>query len=81
MGFTSSFTASRARASIPVAGVLSPTTFHPDASYDIKIDNNGDAKEDLTYKITFSAPSGGVQDMMVRRVPPSGDGAALATIA
>ena len=39
----------------PVAGVLSPTTFNPDASYDLKIDTNGDAKEDVTYKVTFSA--------------------------
>src|SRR5215475_92892 len=46
----------------PVAGVLSPTTLHPDASYDFKIDTNGDAKEDLTYKITFSAVAGGAQD-------------------
>jgi hypothetical protein len=61
----------------PAAGVLSPTTFHPDASYDIKIDNNGDAKEDMTYKVTFSAPSNGVQDVQVRRVPSAGDGGAV----
>src|SRR5205807_171096 len=35
----------------PLAGVLSPVTFHPTASYEFKVDNNGDAKEDLTYKI------------------------------
>jgi hypothetical protein len=33
----------------PLAGVLNDGTFHPDASYDFKIDTNGDAKEDLTY--------------------------------
>jgi len=63
----------------PVAGVLSPTTFHPDASYDFKIDTNGDAKEDFTYKVTFSAADGsGGQNVTLRRVPPSGAGAVLA---
>ncbi|MBI3286648.1 MAG: DUF4331 family protein, partial [Chloroflexi bacterium] len=63
----------------PVAGVLSPTTFHPDASYDFKIDTDGDAKEDTTYKVTFSAPDGsGVQDVTLRRVPARGEGAVLA---
>src|ERR1051326_7914907 len=62
----------------PVAGVLSPTTFHPDASYDIKIDTNGDAKEDITYKVTFSAVAGGGQDVLLRRVPASGGAAVLA---
>lgn len=62
----------------PVAGVLSPTTFNPDASYDIKIDTNGDAREDITYKVTFSAVSNGKQNVMLRRVPAGGGGAVLA---
>src|SRR6266496_5270600 len=62
----------------PVAGVLSPTTFNPDASYDIKIDTNGDAKEDITYIITFSAVSNGTQNVTLRRVPASGSSAVLA---
>lgn len=63
----------------PVAGILSPTTFHPGASYDIKIDTDGDAKEDSTYKVTFSAPDGsGVQEVTLRRVPARGEGAVLA---
>jgi hypothetical protein len=62
----------------PGAGVLSPTTFHPDASYDIKIDTNGDAKEDITYKVTFSAVSNGTQSVQLRRVPARGGGAVLA---
>src|SRR6266545_4911949 len=62
----------------PVAGVLSPTTFHPDASYDLKIDTNGDAKEDITYKVTFSAVSNGTQNVTLRRVPASGSSAVLA---
>ena len=54
----------------PAVGIFSPDTFHPDASYDFKIDTNGDAREDLTYKITFSAPdSNGVQDVKVRCTP------------
>jgi uncharacterized protein DUF4331 len=62
----------------PVAGVLSPTTFNPDASYDIKIDTNGDAKEDITYKVTFSAVSNGKQNVLLRRVPADSGGAVLA---
>src|SRR5215510_8855568 len=62
----------------PVAGVLSPTTFHPDASYDFKIDTNGDAREDITYKVTFSAVTNGVQNVLLRRVPADGAGAVLA---
>lgn len=62
----------------PVAGVQSPTTFHPDASYDFKIDTNGDAKEDITYKVTFSAVSNGSQNVVLRRVPARGGGAVLA---
>ena len=56
----------------PVAGVLSPTTFNPDASYEFKIDTNGDAKEDITYKVTFSAVSNGSQGVTLRRVPARG---------
>ncbi len=62
----------------PGAAVLSPTTFHPDASYDIKIDTNGDAKEDITYKVTFSAVSNGSQSVQLRRVPAKGSSAVLA---
>ncbi len=61
----------------PLAGVLNDGTFHPGASYDFKIDTHGDAKEDLTYKVTFSGSSG-VQGVMLRRVPASGASAVLA---
>ena len=67
----------------PVSGVLSPTTFHPSASYDFKVDTNGDAREDMTYKVTFSAPNGsGAQAVTLRCVPASrcgGGGAVLAS--
>ncbi len=63
----------------PVAGVLSPTTFNTDATYDFKIDTNGDAKEDITYRLTFSAVKNGSQSVTLLRVPASGNkGAVLA---
>src|SRR5919108_678828 len=40
----------------PLAGVLNDGTFRSGAAYEFKIDSNGDAKEDLTFKATFSAP-------------------------
>ena len=64
----------------PVSGVLSPTTFHPSASYDFKADTDGDARENMTYKVTFSAPNGsGAQAVTLRCVPASrcGDGGAV----
>lgn len=41
----------------PLAGVISADTFHPIADYDFKIDNTGDAMEDITYRLNFSEPS------------------------
>ena len=43
----------------PLAGVtgFSPTTFSPTADYELKIDNDGDAVEDITYRFEFSQPS------------------------
>jgi hypothetical protein len=56
----------------PLAGVLSPTAFHPGATYNIKLDTNGDAVEDMTYKIRFSpADSSGNQKVTLRCVPAS----------
>jgi hypothetical protein len=68
----------------PVAGVLSPTTFHPAASYDFKVDNDGDARENQTYKVTFGTPNGsGMQALQLRCVPVPAcgnpNGAVLAT--
>ena len=48
----------------PLEGVLNNGTFRSGASYEFKIDSNGDAKEDLTFKITFSKPN----DSLVQRV-------------
>lgn len=57
----------------PAAGVFGGTTFRPGAGYDLKLDTNGDAKEDLTYRVTFGTPNGsGVQSVKVMRMPASG---------
>lgn len=37
----------------PVAGVLSPTTFDPDAVYRFQLDRNGDAIQDNTVRVWF----------------------------
>ncbi len=40
----------------PLAGTISPTTYHPDGSYEIAVDNDGDSREDLVYVVTFGKP-------------------------
>ena len=58
----------------PLAGVLNDGTFRSGAAYDFKIDTNGDAKEDLTYRIKFSTPnSSGVQRVTLFREMGEGD--------
>jgi hypothetical protein len=43
--------------------------FHPDGRYEFKIDGNGDAVEDLTYRLTFGERDArGVQTYEVRRL-------------
>lgn len=55
------------------AGFLSGTTFRPGALYEFKIDNTGDAIEDVAYRIKFGDVRGdGSQQMLVQRA----DGAA-----
>jgi hypothetical protein len=54
----------------PFAGILSPTTFHSKATYEFKIDNDGDAKENITFRVNFSEPdTQGVQALHLRVVP------------
>ena len=54
----------------PLEGVLNDGTFRPEASYEFKIDTNGDAKEDITYRLTFSEIEGArPQSVTLRRVP------------
>ena len=64
----------------PLAGVLNNGTFHPGASYEIKIDSDGDAKEDLTFKVTFSSPDGSLaQSLTLRQLPARRGGSLLAS--
>jgi hypothetical protein len=57
----------------PAAGVFSPETFNQNASYEFKIDTNGNAKEDSTFKVDFGAPdSNGDQSIRLRKVPAQG---------
>jgi hypothetical protein len=63
----------------PLAGVLNDGTFRSGASYEFKIDSDGDAKEDLTYKVTFSAPNGSNQQgVTLRKIPAKGGGSLIA---
>lgn len=48
-----------------------PTTaepFSPEALYELKIDTNGDAVADITYRVRFSSSKGGTQTATLRRV-------------
>ena len=65
------------------AGFLSGTTFRPGALYEFKIDNTGDAIEDVAYRIKFGDVRGnGSQQIHVQRAdgaanPVAGGGGAL----
>jgi hypothetical protein len=48
-----------------------PTTaepFAPDGAYEIRIDTDGDAVADITYRVRFSPMKGGVQTATLRRI-------------
>ena len=50
----------------PDAGKTSPVTFHPEVVYEFKIDTDGDALEDLSYRIRFGEPdASGKQSLTV----------------
>ena len=54
----------------PFPGVLTPAFFDPSLTFDIKLDNTGDAVEDITFRITFGPPdAAGVQDVTLRALP------------
>jgi hypothetical protein len=58
----------------PLAGELNDGTFHPNAAYDFKIDSDGDGREELTYRINFSAPNNKlVQNVTIRSMVGDGD--------
>lgn len=53
----------------PAAGVLSPTALRPGASYELAVDNDGDAVEDLVYRLHTSAPhKDGNQNIVLHRI-------------
>jgi hypothetical protein len=52
-----------------IVGATTPHGFHPEAQYLIKIDLDGDAVEDLTYRLTFAERDGaGKQAVELRRL-------------
>lgn len=52
---------------VPVAGVQNPAMFGTGGAYEIKVDNNGDAKEDITWTYTFgAADANGRQSVTVK---------------
>lgn len=61
----------------PLAGVLNNGTFNDKAAYEFKVDSDGDAKEDLTYKVNFSG-SGPQQAVTLRSLPARGGSSVLA---
>ena len=53
----------------PLAGITGATTFHPQGRYLFKVDTNGDALEDITFRITFSNPNDrGVQRVGLKEI-------------
>jgi hypothetical protein len=54
----------------PFTGSLLPATFDPAPSFDIRVDNDGDAAEDLTFRVTFGPVEGnGSQNVTLRGLP------------
>lgn len=52
-----------------IAGDISEPGYHPEGMYEFKVDLNGDAVEELTYRITFNdRDSVGKQRFMLRRL-------------
>lgn len=52
----------------PLAGVIAPTSYGSDVLYEVKVDRNGDAIEDLAYKVKYSGVRGdGTQRVVVKR--------------
>ena len=59
--------------SSPIAGQTA--SFDPDLLYQIKVDNTGDAREDLVFQVTFDEGSGAAQQVRVRGpVSPASQG-------
>ena len=51
----------------PAVGVFSPDSFHPGADYTFNVDNDGDARQDQTWKFSFGpVRAGGAQRYRLR---------------
>ncbi len=50
----------------PAAGVLSDTTFNPNARYEFLVDTTGDAVQDTTYEVTFKKTENGTQELKLK---------------
>jgi hypothetical protein len=62
----------------PLAGELNDGTFHPNAVYEFRIDSDGDAVENLTYRVSFAAVKGSMeQSVTLRSIPGKGGGASV----
>ena len=52
-----------------IAGPIPVPGYHPEGMYEFKVDLNGDAVEDVTYRITFDArDAAGKQRFVLRRI-------------
>ncbi len=55
-----------------IAGPIPVPGYHPEGMYEFKVDLNGDAVEDVTYRITFDArDAAGKQRFVLRRIAGS----------
>jgi hypothetical protein len=50
----------------PLAGVVSGNTFDPKATYELLVDDDGDARADTSVSVTFGKPKDGVQRTKVK---------------
>lgn len=63
----------------PAAGMVSPTRFSENAAYDLLIDQDGDAVEDLIFRTTFFTPTFGAdQQLVVQMIVPDQSAEVLA---
>jgi len=54
----------------PFPGNLTPATINPNVAFELKVDNNQDAQEDITFRFTYGPPNAnGVQQVTVRALP------------
>lgn len=62
----------------PLAAPGEVVFFSSTGSYEFKIDNNGDSITDITFKMTFTAPRGGRQEVRLNRIDGNGTTTLLA---